>query len=139
MQTPVTAPPLRLSNGFSKSREDTSTHHSSPITLKCFFVHDVRHLCRIAAVVAFENVDQSLHTPSRHAFVWIDIKTRDLRTAGEMMEDAATVRNFQIKQGRIRWERLFFEHVERSARNDPFFQRFRERFLVQDRATRTVY
>ena len=103
-----------------------------------FFVHDVRHLCRIAAVVAFENVDESLYTAARHAFVWIDIQTRNLRAAGEMMEKAATISDFRIEQGRIGRERLFLEHVERCARNDSFFQRLREGFLVHDWAARAV-
>ena len=53
---------------------------------ECFFVYDVRHLGRIATVVAFQNIDESLHTPSRHSFVWIDIEPRNLRAAGKMME-----------------------------------------------------
>jgi hypothetical protein len=59
-----------------------------------FFVHDVRHLCRIAAVVAFENVDESLYAAAGHAFVWVDIQTCNLRAAGEMMEQAATISDF---------------------------------------------
>src|SRR5215470_17758834 len=67
-------------------------------SLKRFLVHHVWHLGRIAAVVAFENVDESLHTASSHAFIWIDIETRDLRATGEMMEEAATVNDVRIKQ-----------------------------------------
>src|SRR6266699_4839994 len=104
-----------------------------------FFVHDVRHLRRIAAVVAFENVDESLHTPPSHAFVWIDIQTCNLRAAGKMMEQTATIRDFRIKQWRLGRERLFLEYIERCARNDFSFQRFRERFLVHDGAARAVY
>jgi len=89
----------------------------------------------IAAVVAFENVDQSLHTPPGHAFVWVDIQACNLRAAGEMMEQAATISDFRIEQGRIGRERLFLEHVERCARNDFFFQGLREGFLVHDWAT----
>ncbi len=107
--------------------------------MKRFFVHDVRHFCRIAAVVAFENVDESLHATARHAFVWIDIQTSDLPAAGEMMEDAATISDFGIKQWRIGRQRLFLEYIERCARNDFFFQRFRERFLVHDRAARGIH
>jgi len=104
-----------------------------------FFIHDVRHFCRIAAVVAFENVDESLYAAARHAFAWIDIQTCNLRTAGKMMEQAATIRDFRIKQWRLGRERLFLEYIEHCARNDFFFQRFRERFLVHDGAARAVY
>src|SRR4249920_840727 len=104
-----------------------------------FFVYDVWHLCRIAAIVAFENVDQSLHTPAGHAFVRINIQTCDLRAAGEMMEEAATISDFRIEQWRIWRQRLFLEYIERCARNDFFFQRSRERFLVHNRSARSVH
>jgi len=86
-----------------------------------FFVHDVRHFCRIAAVVAFKNVDESLHATTCHAFVWIDIQTSNLRAAGKMMEQAATIGDLRIKQGRIGRQRFFLEYIERCARDDLFF------------------
>src|SRR5436305_9036118 len=98
--------------------------------LKRFFVHDVRHFCGIAAIVAFENVDESLYTAARHAFVRIDIQTSDLPTAGKMMEETTTISDFRIKQGRIGRQRLFLEYIERGARNDLLFQRCGERLLV---------
>ena len=41
-------------------------------TGKRFLVHDVWHFGRVAAVVALEHVDQSLHAATGHAFVGID-------------------------------------------------------------------
>ena len=38
---------------------------------ECLFVHHVRHLGQIAAIVAFENVHQTLHAPSGHALIGI--------------------------------------------------------------------
>jgi hypothetical protein len=38
---------------------------------KGLFIHYVRHLCDIAAVVILENIDQALHRASGHAFVGI--------------------------------------------------------------------
>jgi len=122
LQPPATALAFRPRNGFSKSREDASTRYPSPITfLKRFFVHDVRHFCRITAVVAFENVDESLYAAARHAFGWIDIQASDLPAAGEMIKEPATISDFRIKQWRIGWQRFFLEHIERCARDDLFF------------------
>jgi hypothetical protein len=86
-----------------------------------FFIHDVRHFGRVTVVIAFENVDQSLYAAASHAFVWIDIQTCNLRPAGEMMEQSATIGDLGIKQWRIGRERLCFEYIERCARNDSFF------------------
>src|SRR6266545_1158078 len=39
---------------------------------KRFLVHDVRHFGRVAAVVAFQHIDQSLDSASCHTFIGID-------------------------------------------------------------------
>src|SRR5580704_8587001 len=48
---------------------------------KRFFVHHVRHLPNIAAVVSFQNVNQPLHAASGHALIWIGRKPRNPRRA----------------------------------------------------------
>jgi hypothetical protein len=123
-ETPATAESLRQSNRFSKSRGPAPgplITRDPLLSLKCFFVNDVRHFRRIAAVVALENVDESPHAAPCHAFFWIDVETRNLTAAGEMMEQAATISDFWIKQWGIGRERLFFEYIERCARDDFFF------------------
>ena len=89
--------------------------------MKRFFIHDVRHFCGITAIIAFEDIDESLYAAAGHTFFWIDIQTSDLRAAGEMMEEAATISDFGIKQWRIGRERLFLEYIERCARDHLFF------------------
>ena len=42
------------------------------VTRKSFFVHDVWHFGRVAAVVSFQDVNQSLDSAPGHAFVGID-------------------------------------------------------------------
>src|SRR5207249_8897638 len=83
------------------------------LSFKCFLVDDVRHFCRIAAVVIFEDVDESLDAATGHAFVWIDIQTRNLCAAGEMMEQAAAISDLRIEQWRIRRTRLSLQDIER--------------------------
>src|SRR5215469_12677508 len=135
---PATAESLRQRNGFSKSRGHGSARHAS-LSWKRFFVHNVRHFCRITAVVALENIDESLHAAACHALFWIDVETRNLPATGEMMKHTAAVRDLRIKKWRIRREGLFLKYIERCASNSFLFQRFREGLFVHDRTTRTVY
>src|SRR6266516_2856041 len=59
-----------------------------------FFIHYVRHLRWVAAVISFEDIDQTLDAASGHAFVGIDIQACDLRAASEVMKHATAVGDF---------------------------------------------
>jgi hypothetical protein len=74
------------------------------------------------------------NTATDHAFVRIDREPRDLRATGEVMEYAATIRDFEIEEWRIRRQRFFFKDVECRSSDDFVFQRLGERLLVHDRA-----
>src|SRR5271157_1130882 len=56
-----------------------------------FFVHHVRHIGGIAAVVALQHIDQPLNASARHAFVRICGKACDASGTGEMREEANAV------------------------------------------------
>src|SRR5207248_5375716 len=75
---------------------------SAVLAAEGFFVHHVRHLGWIAAVVPFQYVDESLNSATSHAFVGIDRETRDLRTTGEVMKQPTEIGDFGIEQWRIR-------------------------------------
>src|ERR1035438_4067259 len=56
------------------------------LPLECFFIYYVRHLGRVAAVVPFQHIDESLNAAARHAFIWIGRQAGDARRAREMRQ-----------------------------------------------------
>ena len=66
------------------------------LSAECFFIHYIRHLCDVAAVVAFEDIDQPLHTASSHALVGISREARNARGTGKMRQQTAAIRNCRI-------------------------------------------
>src|SRR5215467_11432591 len=88
---------LPMRKGPTRLRGAAFRHDLRISWSKCFFVYNVWHFGRFAAVVAFKNVNQSLDTSASHSFIGIDIESRDPRAAGEVMEHAAAIRNLGIE------------------------------------------
>src|SRR5215469_6732977 len=103
-------------------------------SIKGFFVHDIWHLRRIAAIISLQNVNEPLDAAAGHAFVGINIEPRNSPAAGEVMKYAAAIHNLGIEQRRVWREWFLFKDIECGAGDDFFFQRFRQRFFVHHRA-----
>ena len=83
-------------------------------------IYDIGHLRDVAAVVGFEDVDQSLDAAASHAFVRIGREAGDAGSAGEMRHESAAIGNRGIAQRRIGGEGFFFVDIE-SGTGDPVF------------------
>src|SRR6266542_966487 len=63
---------LSISYGIALTEALNSQLSTLNFLPKRFLVHDVRHFGRVAAVVAFQHIDQSLDSASCHTFIGID-------------------------------------------------------------------
>src|SRR5436305_11645559 len=77
----------------------------SAFSFEGFFIYHVRHLCRISAVISFQDIDYRLRGASGHSLIWIHIEPGDHCAACKMMEDAAAIRDFRVEQRRVRGQR----------------------------------
>src|SRR5215472_13581584 len=84
---------------------------------KDFFVHDIGHFADVAAVISFEDVDESLDAATSHALVGIGREPGDATRAGKVRHKAAAVFDGGIAQRRIFGQRLFLVDIKSGTRN----------------------
>src|ERR1035437_8562545 len=118
--------------------EGARPHTSYFLFREGFLIHHIRHLRNIAAVVAFQHVNQSLDAASGHAFVGIGRQAGDAGGAGEMGHQAAAIGDGGIAQRRIGGERLRLVNIECRAGDSFLAQGARQGGLVHHRTPRCV-
>src|ERR1700740_3098814 len=106
---------------------------------KRLFIYNVGHFRDVAAVVGFEDVDQSLHASSRHAFVRIGEEAGDATGTGEVRDEEKAICEGGIAKRRIGRQRLLFVNIEGGAGDPVLAKRFYQRRFVNHWTTRVIH